>query len=77
MPRHQVGKNVRVERPSGAFVRHLPLPQDAEGEIHAIFYDGVLELRVPRAHPDREPVEARAVGNEPQKAAPLPRTLLT
>jgi len=59
MPRHQGGSNVRVERPSGAFVRHLPLPQDADGEIHATFYDGVLELRVPRAHPDREPAEDR------------------
>lgn len=39
MPRHQGGKNVRVERPSGAFVRHLPLPQDADGEINATFHD--------------------------------------
>ena len=70
MPGHQGGKNVRVERPSGAFVRHLPLPQDADGEIHATFYDGVLELRVPRAHPDSEPAEARAVGREPEEAAP-------
>lgn len=60
MPRHQGGKNVRVERPSGAFVRHLPLPQDADGEINATFHDGVLELRVPRAHPDSEPAEGHA-----------------
>ena len=50
IPRHQDGKNVRVERPSGAFVRHLPLPQDADGEIHATFCDGVLDFRVPRVH---------------------------
>jgi len=28
----------------------LPLPPDACGEIHATFYNGVLELRVPRVH---------------------------
>ncbi len=59
LPTHQGGRNARLERPSGAFVRHLPLPQDADGEIHATFYGGVLELRVPRAHPDSEPAEDR------------------
>ena len=49
MPRPQAGKRVRIERPSGAFVRQLPLPHDAHGEIRATFRDGVLELRVPRA----------------------------
>jgi len=70
MSKHQGGKNVRVERPSGAFVRHLPLPQDADGEINTTFHDGVLELRVPRAHPDSEPAETRALGREPEEAAP-------
>ncbi len=50
MTKLPAGKNVRVERPSGAFVRRLPLPQDADGEIHGTFCDGVLELRVPRTH---------------------------
>src|SRR5208283_1308237 len=32
-PRPPGGKRVRIGRPSGAFVRQLPLPQDAHGEI--------------------------------------------
>ena len=57
VPRDQCGKRIRVERPSGAFVRHLPLPVDAQGDIHATFCDGVLELHVPKARPvsDGEP----------------------
>ena len=69
-PRPAGGKRVRVERPSGAFVRQLPLPQDVYGEIHATFCDGVLELRVPRARPDGEPGQAQAVVREPEEAAP-------
>ncbi len=66
---HQRGKHVRVERPSGAFVRRLPLPPDAQGDIHATFCDGVLELRVPKARPAHESAEAQAEALEPQKAA--------
>jgi len=69
VPRHQGGKHVRVERPSGAFVRRLPLPPDAQGEINATFCDGVLELHVPRARPDRESAKAQAGACEPEKAA--------
>ena len=64
------GKRVRIERPSGAFVRQLPLPQDAHGEILANFCDGVLELRVPRACPDSEPGQAHAVGRKPEEVVP-------
>jgi HSP20 family molecular chaperone IbpA len=65
VPRHQGGKRVRVERPSGAFVRRLPWPPDAHGELHAIFSDGVLELHVPRARPNGESGEPQAVTREP------------
>jgi HSP20 family molecular chaperone IbpA len=69
-PRRQGGKPVRVERPSGAFVRQLPLPPDARGEIHAIFGDGVLELHVPKARADGEPGQARAIAAELEETAP-------
>ena len=64
------GRRVRVERPSGAFVRRLPLPPDACGEIHATFCNGVLELRVPRVHPHKAPKPAQAVAVE----APITRS---
>ena len=59
VPRHPGGKCLRVERPSGAFVRQLPLPPDAQGEILATFGDGVLELRLPKNRGDREPEQAQ------------------
>jgi HSP20 family protein len=65
VPRHQGGKRMRVERPSGAFVRQFQLPRDAYGEIRATFGDGVLELRVPRAGAESEPRPAQAVSREP------------
>ena len=70
VPKHQGGKPLRVERPAGAVVRQLPLPPDACGEIRATFGEGVLELRVPRARPDPEPGEAKAVAREPAEATP-------
>ena len=48
-PRSQIGRWLRVERPSGEFIRHLPLPSNTTGEIYGSFADGVLELRVPKA----------------------------
>jgi HSP20 family molecular chaperone IbpA len=65
LPRHPEGRRLRVERPSGAFVRRLPLPQDACGEIHATFCNGMVELRVPRTHPHNEARPAQAVALEP------------
>ena len=70
VPRHLGRKHVRIERPSGEFVRRLPLPPDAQGEITATFYDGVLELHVPRARADGEPGQAQAVAREGEEAAP-------
>ena len=59
------GRKLRVERPSGAFVRRLPLPQDACGEIHAILGNGLLELHVPRNHLQPEAGQAQAIALEP------------
>ena len=70
LPRRQGGKCLRLERPSGAFIRRLPLPPDARGEIHATFGDGVLTLRVPRVRHDRESCQAQAVAREPEEVAP-------
>ena len=70
VPRQQGGKRVRVERPVGAFVRQLPWPPDAHGEIRATFAEGVLELHVPRARPDGEPGQAQAVVRELEEVAP-------
>ena len=69
-PRPLGGKRVRIERPSGAFVRQLPLPPDAHGEILATFCDGVLELRVPRGGADSELGQAQAVARELVEVAP-------
>ena len=66
----QGGKRVRVERPSGAFVRQLPLPPDACGEIRGTFGEGVLELHVPRARPDSDPGQAQVIAREPVEATP-------
>ena len=64
------GKSLRVERPSGAFVRRLPLPQDARsGEIHASLCDGVLELRMPRGHPHNEAEQTKPVALELEAVA--------
>jgi len=65
VPPHHGGWRLRVERPSGAFVRRLPLPQDACGEIHAIFGNGLLELHVPRDHPQTEAGQVQGVPLEP------------
>ena len=66
VPRPKSGQRLRVERPSGAFVRQLPLPRDACGEIHATFGDGVLELRVPKATKDKLGEEP-GVAREPEE----------
>jgi HSP20 family molecular chaperone IbpA len=70
LPRRQGGKCLRLERPSGAFIRRLPLPPDAHGEIHATLGDGVLTLRVARARHDGESSQAQVVAREPEEVAP-------
>jgi HSP20 family protein len=68
--RHPGGKRLRVERPSGAFVRQLPWPPDAHGDIRAIFSDGVLELHVPKACPDTEPEQSQPAARQLEEAVP-------
>ena len=63
------GKRLRAERPAGAFVRHLPLPQDAQGDIRATFGNGVLELRVPRARPGPNPARTQMAACEAAEVA--------
>lgn len=64
-PRSQSGRWLRVERPSGAFVRQLPLPPNTTGEIYGSFADGVMELRMPKSsHRSKTPL-ARAVARGP------------
>ena len=65
VPPRQGGRKLRVERPSGAFVRRFPLPQDACGEIHAILGNGLLELHVPRNRPQPEAGQVQAVPLKP------------
>jgi HSP20 family molecular chaperone IbpA len=68
VPRFQGGRWLRVERPSGAFIRHLPLPPDTTGEVLGSFCDGVLELRVPKARHESKARPAQAMAPEPEEA---------
>jgi len=61
MPKPQGGKRMRVERPSGVFLRQLPLPPNTTGAIHGSFANGVLELRLPKIRHDSESDQNRAV----------------
>ena len=70
MPRSQGGRCLRVERPSGAFIRQLPLPPNTTGEIYGSFADGVLELRVPKSSHGSETRSAQAVAREPEEVVP-------
>jgi HSP20 family protein len=70
MPKPQEGKRMRVERPSGAFLRQLPLPPNTTGEIYGSFADGVLELRVPKARHDSESGQTPAVAPGRVEVAP-------
>jgi HSP20 family protein len=63
-------KRLRIERPSGTFVRHLPLPPDTAGEVLGSFCDGVLELRIPKARDDTNSNQALAVAREPEEVSP-------
>jgi HSP20 family molecular chaperone IbpA len=69
LARSEGPKVLRIERPSGAFVRHLPLPPNTTGEVLGSFCDGVLELRLPKADADTEPNQARAVHAKTQEVA--------
>ncbi len=71
MPRSQGGLCLRVERPSGAFIRQLPLPPNTTGEIYGSFADGVLELRVPKSSHESKTCSAQAVAREPEEVCAM------
>ncbi len=55
-PWQGASKPLRVERPYGYFVRRFELPEDANrGEIHTLFADCVLEIRVRKAGSQIQP----------------------
>ena len=70
VPRSQDGKWLRVERPSGAFIRQLPLPPNTTGEIYGSFADGVLELRVPKARHGSKTRPTQVVAHELEEVVP-------
>jgi HSP20 family molecular chaperone IbpA len=55
---------MRVERPSGPFIRRIALPDDAQfAAMTTFFHNGIMELRIPRSlqqHDSREGVELAA-----------------
>ena len=63
-------KRLRTERPSGAFLRQLPLPPDTTGEVLGCFCDGVLELRIPKTRDSAESTQVRTVHHEPEEVVP-------
>ena len=51
LPLRTLGRRIRIERPTGSFIRRFPLPNDARSAgMNAVFDNGVLELRIPRTH---------------------------
>lgn len=70
VPRQQGGKRLRVERPSGAFVRQLPWPPNTTGEILGSSCDGVLELRIPKIRESSDSNQVRTGHHQPEEVAP-------
>jgi len=70
MPRTQGERCLRVERPSGPFIRQLPLPPNTTGEIYGSFADGVLQLRVPKSSQGSKTRSAQAVTRELEEVVP-------
>ena len=62
-------RRLRIERPTGAFVRQLPLPPDATGEVLGSFCDGVLELRIPKIRESSQLNQVRTARYEPGEVA--------
>jgi len=60
---------LRSERPTGAFVRQLPLPPDTTGEVLGSFCDGVLELRIPKTRESSESNQVRTGRHEPEEVS--------
>ena len=68
--RSQGGRWLRVERPSGDFVRRIPLPSDTTGDVLGSFCDGVLEIRIPKSPDETKSHRARVVDHEPEEVTP-------
>lgn len=63
----ETGEALRLERPSGSFVRRLTLPKGVDSDkVVADYKDGVLELRVPK-RAEAKPKKI-AIGGTSQKA---------
>ena len=63
----EAGQAQLVERPYGAFVRTLTLPQGVDSDsIEAGFHDGVLELRIPK--PAEQKPKKISIGGAGKKA---------
>ena len=61
-PHLRGGRNMRVERPSGPFIRRIGMPDDAQlNAMTTFFRNGVMELRVPRAVRQQASVEGVAL----------------
>src|SRR5882762_8851574 len=61
-PHLRGGRNMRVERPSGPFIRRIGMPDDAQlNAMTTFFRNGVMELRVPRAVRQQASVEGMAL----------------
>ncbi len=58
LPHLQGGRNMRIERPSGPFIRRIALPEDAQfAAVTTFFHNGVMEIRVPRSQPSSESLQ--------------------
>jgi HSP20 family protein len=63
----ETGEALRIERPSGSFVRRLTLPKGVDSDkVVADYKDGVLELRIPK-RAEAKPKKI-AIGGESEKA---------
>ena len=68
--RSQGGRWLRVERPSGDFIRQIPFPSDTTGDVLGSFCDGVLEIRIPKSRDETKSHRARVVDHEPEEVTP-------
>ena len=68
--RSQGGRWLRVERPSGDFIRQIPFPSDTTGDVLGSFCDGVLQIRIPKSRDETKSHRARVVDHEPEEVTP-------
>ena len=57
-PHLRGGTNMRIERPSGPFIRRIALPEDAQfAAMTTFFHNGIMEIRVRRSQPSSETLQ--------------------